>query len=80
MTIRETLARNHPKDLNAQSDLASSYLKMADALYSTGDKAGAMEKSRQVLAIRQTLVTLDPNSPHERGESSLRRTWRSATC
>ncbi len=68
LAIRETLARNHPKDLNAQSDLASSYLKMADALYSTGDKAGAMEKSRQVLAIRQTLVTLDPNSPHERGE------------
>ncbi len=68
MAIRETLARNNPKDSNAQSDLASSYLKMADALYSTGDKAGAMQKNRQVVAIRQTLVALDPKSPHPRGE------------
>ncbi len=68
MAIRETLARNNPKDSSAQSDLADSYLKMGDALYSTGDKAGAMQKNRQVLAIRQTLVALDPKSPHPRGE------------
>jgi eukaryotic-like serine/threonine-protein kinase len=66
MAIRETLARNHPKDSGAQADLASSYQKMADALYSVGDKVGAMQKTRQVVAIRQALVALDPESPHAR--------------
>ena len=66
MTLREPLARKNPKDANAQADLASSYLKMGDALYSVGDKTGAMQKTRQVVGIRQALVALDPESPHAR--------------
>ncbi len=62
LAIREVLAKNNPKDSATQSDLARSYYKLADVLYTTGDQAGALQRVRQAVAIRQVLATSNPNS------------------
>jgi tetratricopeptide (TPR) repeat protein len=59
LAIREELARTNPEDRKVQSDLASSHIKMADALYSVGDKTGALEHTQRLLAIRKELASGD---------------------
>jgi non-specific serine/threonine protein kinase/serine/threonine-protein kinase len=72
LAIREALAKATPKDQGAKSDLANSYEKIANVLFTTGETVESVKMLRGSLAIRQILAATEPSS--ERGHSNL------ATC
>jgi non-specific serine/threonine protein kinase/serine/threonine-protein kinase len=69
LAIRQTLAQVSTQDKAGQSDLAGSYEKIGDVLFTTGQTAKALETLRESLTIWQKLVASEPSS--ERAGSRL---------
>jgi len=69
LAIRQTLVKVSTPDTAGQSELAGSYEKIGDVLFTTGQTAKALETLRQSLTIWQKLVASEPSS--ERAGSRL---------
>jgi len=56
LAIRLQLAAEQPSDLDLKRELVPNYAKLSDLCWQTGDGPGAMEYSRRLLALEETLA------------------------
>jgi eukaryotic-like serine/threonine-protein kinase len=66
LAISQALARDAPKDVEAQKGLATSYEKIAGILMVTGESNKALVQGYKALAIREKLVESEPESADAR--------------
>jgi serine/threonine protein kinase len=66
LAISQALARDAPKDVEAQKGLATSYEKIAAILSTTGENNKALDQGYKALAIREKLVASEPQSAEAR--------------
>ena len=66
LAISQALARDAPKDVEAQKGLATSYEKIAGILMATGESNKALVQGYKALAIREKLVESEPESADAR--------------
>jgi non-specific serine/threonine protein kinase/serine/threonine-protein kinase len=66
LAIRESLAGADSKDEEVRRQLTANYSKLSDLLWNKGDFKGAMEYSREEIAIAEALYQEDPSNPANR--------------
>jgi len=60
--VRRTLVEQTPDDLGRQERLATSAVKIADAIFGRGDLKAAVEQYQTVRSVREAALKLDPAS------------------
>ncbi len=74
----DRLAREAEGDASLQQELAAAYLKVGDVqgrpgFANLGERAGALESYRRSLAIRESLLTAEPNNAQARRDQATTR-------